>query len=252
MSKSTAYRVLTEDLGLHAFKLETTQVLSPAAKQKRHDRCNGLLRNYEERWDLILWSDEKTFTVAPTLNKQNDRVWAKNKEDLTAAQRSVSREMKPSSIMVWAGITADHKTRLIVLPAGAKINSEIYQQIILPEVRRFCIAHPGTIFQQDGAPAHASHATQKWLTRELINFISKDDWPPYSPDCTPLDFFVWNELERIMGPQREPNVDSLERAVRRAWTRLDQDAIRRACMHAAPNRLRLVVQEEGGPIEHLL
>ena len=46
------------------------------------------------------------------------------------------------------------------------------------------------IFQQDSAPAHASNATQSWLRAESIEFISKEEWTPSSPDLNPLDYSI--------------------------------------------------------------
>ena len=46
------------------------------------------------------------------------------------------------------------------------------------------------IWQQDGAPPHTADATQNWCREKLSAFIPKGAWPPSSPDCAPLDYFV--------------------------------------------------------------
>lgn len=48
-------------------------------------------------------------------------------------------------------------------------------------------------FQQDGAPAHRSQLIQNYLNNRFPNrWIGNrtHEWPPRSPDLTPLDFFV--------------------------------------------------------------
>ena len=51
-------------------------------------------------------------------------------------------------------------------------------------------------YQQDGATCHTSNASM----RETESFfqgriISKNLWPPRSPDLTPADFFLWGLLK---------------------------------------------------------
>ena len=47
------------------------------------------------------------------------------------------------------------------------------------------------VFQQDGALVHTAWRTQKWLTTNTPDFISKDKWLPNSPDLNKLDYCVW-------------------------------------------------------------
>jgi hypothetical protein len=46
------------------------------------------------------------------------------------------------------------------------------------------------IFQQDGATSRTSKVTQEHLDEEVPEFIKKDEWPPQSPDCNPMDYHV--------------------------------------------------------------
>ena len=52
------------------------------------------------------------------------------------------------------------------------------------------------VFQKDSAPAHKARVTQTWLYQEVPHHWSPDLWPPSSPDCNPLDYYVWGVLER--------------------------------------------------------
>ena len=51
------------------------------------------------------------------------------------------------------------------------------------------------LFQQDGAPAHTARSTQEWLKNETPGFLSKEEWPPSSPDLNPMDFSIWSILQ---------------------------------------------------------
>ena len=50
------------------------------------------------------------------------------------------------------------------------------------------------VFQQVGAPCHASNQSQKWCSDHLDEFLDKNIWPPNLPDLNPLNYFYWNEV----------------------------------------------------------
>jgi hypothetical protein len=53
-------------------------------------------------------------------------------------------------------------------------------------------------YQQDGARPHIYRLSQKWCADHFPAFISKERWPPNSPDLSPLDYSLWNELAQSM------------------------------------------------------
>ena len=46
------------------------------------------------------------------------------------------------------------------------------------------------------APQLTQHAPRKtaWLHANIDDFITKDEWPPNSPDLNPLDYHVWGAM----------------------------------------------------------
>ena len=50
-------------------------------------------------------------------------------------------------------------------------------------------------FQQDSALSHGAKKLQEWLSTNVPNFISKEEWPPLSPDLNLLDFGILGYLE---------------------------------------------------------
>ena len=57
-------------------------------------------------------------------------------------------------------------------------------------------------FQHDGAPAHFSYAVPEFLDRTYPNrWIGRGgpvEWPPWSPDLTPLDFYLWGHMKSMV------------------------------------------------------
>ena len=84
---------------------------------------------------------------------------------------------------------------------GLRFNTAIYidvmRDVVKPWMDRVADGRP-YVFQQDGAPAHNAKVTQDWLKEHLPDFWGKNLWPPSSPDCSPLDYYVWGACERMI------------------------------------------------------
>jgi len=104
------------------------------------------------------------------------------------------------------------------------------------------------VFQQDGAPVYTSHLIQNWLSDNVDMFWSKEIWPPNNPDLNPLDYYVWNVVERITNKSQHPNVTSLRTAIEAAFVGMDSATLQRACERFRP-RIEAVIQTNGGYIE---
>ena len=57
-------------------------------------------------------------------------------------------------------------------------------------------------FQHDGAPAHFALDVREYLNNVFPNHWigrgSPVQWPPRSPDLTPMDFFIWVEMKCLV------------------------------------------------------
>lgn len=66
-------------------------------------------------------------------------------------------------------------------------------------------------FQQDGAPAHTAKTVQQRCDENLTDFITKDEWPPSSPDLNPLDFSTWGYMLTQLDLTKIHTIDSFEK-----------------------------------------
>jgi len=61
-------------------------------------------------------------------------------------------------------------------------------------------------FQKDGAPEHTANVTQQWLHANCPEIIEKDQWPPNSPDLSPLTItcgnLCWVDITNCRRSQR--------------------------------------------------
>ncbi|KAI6657148.1 Transposase [Oopsacas minuta] len=253
VNRETLRKVIHEDLGLKSLKRQTVHHLTPTLQVKRLERCKRLLRRLvNEDYEQILFSDEKIFTVEEATNRQNDRIIASSCKDIPESIKFIDRVQKPLSVVVWDGVSADSRTKLIFLPQGVKINSQTYRELILEPVIKSAgsslFKNTPWIFQQDSAPAHASKATQSWLLGENIDFLSKEEWPPSSPDLNPLDYSVWGTLQSRACATPHRNLGSLGKALITEWEKIPQEELRKS-VQRFQGRLKAVVKAKGGYIE---
>ena len=249
ISRTSVQRILKQDLGMKAYKMKKVQLLTVKAKDIRLKRSRVLQKKIAAgRHRRILFSDENIFCTEMSYNQQNDRLWA---TEPPAQNGVVERSQKPKSLMVWAGITANGKTPLIFLDCGTKINKEVYQTSILQALLPWTQQHfKGChwTFQQDSAPSHTAQTTQHWIKTNFPDFITPFQWPPYSPDLNPLDYSIWSILEQKACRQQHNSIQSLKRALVRAWDEISLETINKI-VDDFPKRLRKCIEANGGHFE---
>lgn len=195
ISRTSMRRVFKSDLNMRCYKFVKRQVLSEATMLKRMTRGKKIksFLKASPRPDVI-WTDEKIFTVEQTHNRQNDRLYCANIEDIPLSLRTCFIRQHPASVMVWGGVCDNGlKTPLIVIPQGVKVNSQVYIELLETQVLGWINEQDwqqGYCFMQDGAPSHTSRITQAWCKENFSTFWDKETWPPSSPDLNPMDFSV--------------------------------------------------------------
>ena len=157
--------------------------------------------------------------------------------------------------MVWGGISGKGKSQLVFIEKGIKINSNIYvNNILIPYVKPLnesIFKNTQWIFQQDSEPSHSSKLTQAWCKSNLPGFISSEEWPPFSPDLNPCDFWLWGELQRRVYMKKHKTLESLRRELIRQWDLITNEE----CVEATNSfikRLKACVKTKGDNFEHLL
>lgn len=250
ISKSSTHRILKNVLHLKAYKLKKANALDDNNKATRLDRCKAMKRRFANgRHRSILFSDEKIFTIEQAYNSQNDRIWSL--EAPTQEERIVSRKQKPKSVMIWAGVTHNGKTPLVFVDDNMKINKESYRAILETKLLPWAQEHFGEdqwTFQQDSAPAHKSKDTQNWIRSNFPDFISKEEWPPYSPDLNPMDYSIWSILESKACAKPHKSVKSLKLALKKEWNKLSLETLKNV-VDNFPKRLDLCIKAGGGHFE---
>ena len=63
----------------------------------------------------------------------------------------------------------------------------------------------------------------------MPNFISKDRWPPNSPDLNPLDYCIWNEIVTGMRWDKVVCRNTLISEIKRAVRILRKEVVLHSC-----------------------
>ena len=102
------------------------------------------------------------------------------------------------------------------------------------------------IYIQDGATSHTSNLVQDFLQERIPRrFVKKDQWPPKSPDCNPLDYFFWNKVKTKVdqGRIKQPfeSEEEMIFKIKSVWKECASNLVeKRKAMKEFPKRLRAV------------
>lgn len=251
ISKSTVHRILKVDLGLKSYHFSLHQELNEDDPDRRLNFCEDLLRLLERDHQLInkvVWTDEAKFFLNGTVNRHNSVYWSDHNE-----LRLSTKSMDQRGVTVWAGISSRGVTEPFFFRETVKGENYLSMlQSVLPRITDL-----GSIFMQDGAPAHYYRSVINYLNSNFPNrWIGRRgsllEWPPRSPDLTPCDFFLWGHVKEIVYRSHPQTLDELEDCIRTVFRDIDELLCRKVCSEAVQNRIRLCVQENGQHIEHKL
>ena len=195
--------------------------LTARHRQARVDWSRIRRRWTRRQWNDVLFSDESRFNLS--FSDSRIRVWRRRGERLDAVNVVERDRYGGGNVMVWAGIYYHGKTELVTVP-GTLTAQRYCDEIVRPVVVPFMQQRNVGIFQQDNARPHSARLTQDVLRRNNINVLP---WPAKSPDLSPIEH-LWDHLGRkVRERDYVNNVQDLERALHKEWTRIPLYTIRK-------------------------
>lgn len=201
--------------------------------------------------DRVIFSDEATFHVSGRVNRHNTVYWARENPRAT---RELSRGSP--KVNVWCAVTAS----TIIGPyffEDRTVNAINYLSMLetffinsLPEE----IAAEG-YFQQDGAPAHYARIVRAFLDQQFPNrWIGRSgpfQWPAYSPDLTPCDFWLWGMVKDQVYAEPLGSLEELKVKITQVIRSIPAEMCR-AAIEATFNRLHECIEHGGAQVETLM
>ncbi|GFV64961.1 transposable element Tcb2 transposase, partial [Trichonephila clavipes] len=188
----------------------------------------------EQDWACVLFSDESRFSLSSDCRGQ--LIWRESGTAYRPENIQEKDRYPTCSIMVWAGIMINGRTRLHVVANGTVTGQLYIDEVLLPHVRLFRGAVGDKfVFMADNATCHRTLAVQDCLDSEGIQRLV---WPARSPDLKPIEN-VWDVLGRQVAGRNYPptNKNTLIRALTEEWDKLPQqllDNIVQSMRHHTP------------------
>ena len=238
----------------HPYKIQRHQTLSDDDFDRRIEFCEWALQKFDNNPYFprdIIFSDEASFSVNGEVNKQNFRFW---KQDNPHWSENVNLQGSPK-IMVWCAIW--NKRLIGPFFFNDSVTGESYLHMLvndfLPAIQD--LKTLDTYFQQDGAPAHYSLEVRTFLDKNFngrwIGRRGSVEWPPRSPDITPLDFFLWGYLKSKVFVNRALTLDELRQKITQQCQQIPAEMFKNV-QESWINRLRCCILQHGEQFEHLL
>ncbi|GFX15778.1 transposable element Tcb2 transposase [Trichonephila clavipes] len=200
-------------------------VCVPLTRQHRTARLKWCREHHnwtEQDWAGILFSDESRFSLSSDCRRQ--LIWCESGTAYRSENIQEKDRYPTCSIMVWAGIMINGRTRLHVVANGTMTGQRYIDEVLLPHVRLFRGAVGDKfVFMDDNATCHRTLADQDCLDSEGIQRLV---WPARSPDLNPIEN-VWDALGRQVAGRNYPptNKNTLIRALTEEWDKLPQQLL---------------------------
>ena len=194
----------------------------------------------------MIWSDESAFNVGGLSSSGQVWVtWQAGKENIEDCL--VPKFKKLQTIIVWACFKGRQKGPLIFWDKehwGKTIKAVSFSSHIVPHFHQFWqeqsqLQLDYVYFQQDGAsPYQAAHTQNLFRTLGIWGYFI--DWPPSSPDCSPIENLQRTIKQRIRLRNPFPTTnEALRTAIEEEWAAITPDELE-ALVDTIPTRLREV------------
>lgn len=263
LPQSTFNRITRLDLQWHPYQMIRRHELLERDHARRTEFCEWLLGRPPRFLEDLCISDESAFCLNGSISTHNVRQYApRGQRPLDFAfERRDSRQ----KLTVWIGLVGNGG---LIGPFffHQNVNGEVYLAMLNDQVvpvleeefLRFRRQQNGQFrhlwWAQDGAPAHRTRIVtarlQQLFGNRVLALNHEVEWPPRSPDLTPLDFFLWGYLKSRVYTTPPASLDDLQQRIVREVDILKQDRqmIRRAVAQML-NRAQLCVDRGGGHVE---
>ncbi|GFT44622.1 transposable element Tcb1 transposase [Trichonephila clavipes] len=172
-------------------------VCVPFTRQQRTDRLQWCREHHnwtEQDWACVLFSDESRFSLSSDCRRQ--LIWRESGTAYRPENIQEKDRYPTCSIMVWAGIMINGRTRLHVVANGTMTGQRHIDEVLLPHD---CLDSEG---------------------------IQRLVWPARSPDLSPIEN-VWDAFGRQVAGRNYPltNKNTLIRALTEEWDKLPQQLL---------------------------
>ncbi|GFU73692.1 transposable element Tcb2 transposase [Trichonephila clavipes] len=163
--RTTAQQVANQFLA--ASESGSPEKLLPDHRTARWQWCREYHNWTEQDWACVLFSDESSFSLSSDCRRQ--LIWRESGTAYRPENIQEKDRYPTCSIMVWASIMINGRTRLHVVANGTMTGQRYIDEVLLPHVRLFLGAVGDKfVFMDDNATCHRTLTVQDCLDSEGI------------------------------------------------------------------------------------
>ena len=214
-------------------------ILTPRHCLQRLTWAQEHVRWTAAKWRSVLFTDESRFCLHQADGRL--RVWRRQGERMAPDCVLQADSWCARSIMVWGGISRDHRTPLHVFESritAAVYQEDVLQNIVVPFLRNH---RHLAVLQQDNATPHSARRTQDYLRQEHVTTLP---CPSLSPDLSPIEH-LWDQLGRRVTGHNPRTCDQLQAAILQEWDNIPQTRITRL-VGSMRSRCNAIIAARGG------
>lgn len=251
ISRTSIQRIL-KDLKLRPYHPRLTNHLLEDDPDRRLEFAETWLAMLEDDPELarhVEWSDEAKFHVSGYVNRHNCVYWR-----ATNPHIELEVDNQSPGVMVWAGVSYDGLLGPFFFEDT--VTGDSYRDLLVNTVHPLLTQRDDfdtMWWQQDGAPPHYALTVRSWLDQTFpgrwIGRRGPVEWPPRSPDLTPLDFWLWGYLKDKVYRHRIHNIPELRAAITEEFRKIPLDMCKKACDNVKL-RLEACIAMEGRMVDH--
>lgn len=227
--------------------------------ERRKEFCNlitEMFDNNELSEKAIIFSDEAHFYLNGYVNKQNYRFWGRENPNVIKAT-----PLHPIKVTVWAAISIKG---VYLHVFDSTITGTVYSNMLstkfFPHAKKRGLVN-GYYFMQDGAAPHRAHEVFETINKVYgdrviglgySHFIRGEgiEWPPYSPDLSPCDFFLWGYLKDLCYEKNPQTKEDLVKQIRQTASGISKEQLERV-FDSFKKRLEYCANAEGAHFENI-
>ncbi|GFX18162.1 DUF4817 domain-containing protein [Trichonephila clavipes] len=203
LPSSSVRNILRRILQLYPYKLQSCHELLPADTAQKEAFAKWAFSKMEQDpiWVFnILWTYEAHFSFHGDVNNHNCPIW----------------------------VTSNPLNGWITETVNAQRYLTLRRETVVP-----CLIQRGQIanvtFMQDGATSHTANPVKAFLIQTFGEDKSsrrcRYTWPPWSPDLTPADFWLWGYLKSRVYLSGPSSLSELKDAIRREVSSIHPDVL---------------------------
>ena len=229
-------------------------LLTDEQKQSRVRLASQVIEKYDKcdprRLEEIVTGDETWIYHFQPNSKAKNKVWVSSEGDKPV----IARHCKTSNRMLYA-ISFDSKGPVLQIPVpkGSSVTGNYYRESILTQLvdfyqkRRLRTGFCSIKSFHDNTPAHKSATVQEYLKESGLDVL---DNPPYSPDLSPCDFWLFPRLKEMLAGHRSESHCGIGIAVYQCLQHIPKENYRAAFLKWV-DRCKMCVEADGAYFEDL-